>query len=459
MDREGKAQDHGVRSPINVGDAIRLALPALRPGIGISSASPESTSPREARALSVSQERDTSALHRSDREFYSELSTNRYPFASLWSKDTGKSGSIVVRNKISGGATENRFEWIVQSGDPVKTQLGEDVGGLPGPFDRKVFRALERIVLGRTIRKGLPLTNPQEIHAKEILDLLRLTDQGYNFRQIGRSLARLASITIHCSGLAGPARPKEGQRPKSGVAQGLSFHLIDMIRWAGTIDPKDGLIVPQTRIFFGEAYVERVNAFEVRPLDWDLWMTLEERPLSQRLFEILEMKFFGLEKSPYVSFHYTDLCQLLPTRPQRKGQAMQVLEKAHDALRQVDVVREGGKKERWHILDRVEWNWDGDDAVLRYFPDRGYLRQLQSRRSPEFDPRAIELAQEFHDMDSLAFYQLVVRNVDWSYVSAARTEVRQNRRVGIPGRYFTATLEKILRAIGQPVPWGSSKAN
>jgi hypothetical protein len=435
-------ENRGAPQPVRLGDLLpsELLAPRSTPSTPVD------------RLISRLDERET---HRTDREFYSELSTNRYPFASLWSKDTGRPGSIVVRRAVAAGASESDFEWIVTSGDPVKTHYGEMVGGLPGPSDRRVFRALEKIVLGRTIRKGDPLTNPQAVDTKEILDTLRITDQGKNYRMVVRALTRLASLTIHCSGMVSLKGRKPGAAAR-GKAQGIIFRLIDVVRWAGTVDPKDGLLVPATRIYFGEAYLERVNAFDVRPMDWDLWLALDARPLAQRLYEILELRFFGLKDSPYVSFTYGDLCQLLPTRPQRKPLAMQVLDKAHRALKEV-VVERDGTKERIPLLDRVEWRWDGPDGTLRYFPDREYLRRLQARKTPEFDPRALELAREFSDLDSLGFYQRVVRNVDWSYINAARSEVRSNRRVVSPSRYFTATLEKILRSVGAPVPFGGNR--
>jgi hypothetical protein len=418
----GEGKDY---TPVRLGDLLPSQLPGYRPA------------PADA-VDGLVRQADELETRRHDHEFYSELSTNRYPFASLWSKDTGKPGSIVVRRGVPTDGTRNDFEWIVTSGDPVKTHYGEVVGGLPGPSDRRVFRALEKIVLGRTIRKGDPLTNPQAVDTKEILDALRITDQGKNYRMVVRALTRLACLTIHCSSLV----QTKGAAGPRGKADAVVFRLIDVVRWAGTVDPKDGLLVPRTRIYFGDAYLERVNAFNVRPMDWDLWLALDARPLAQRLYEILEMKFFGLKDSPYASFTYVDLCQLLPTRPQRKHLAMQVLEKAHRALREAA------------LLDRVEWRWDGPEATLRYFPDRGYLKRLQARKTPEFDPRALELAREFSDLDSLGFYQRVVRSVDWAYINAARTEVRSNKRVVSPSRYFTATLEKILRGVGLPVPFG-----
>lgn len=388
---------------------------------------------------------------RADSEFYSELNLNRFPFASLFDKDTGKPGAIVVRRAIRAGCTESRFEWIVSPGEGVPSGENARAGGLPGPFDRRVFRAIEKIVMGRTLLKGEPLVNPQPIEIKEVLETLRLTVQTHNYRSVTRALGRLQGTQISCTGLV---KSKSGPGP----ARGVTFSPFSEIRWAGQADPETGLRIDRTRVYFAPFYLESVNSFNVRPIDWDLWMALNGRPLAQRLYEILEIGFFGLKDSPYTCFAYPELCQLLPTRPQsRKSDAMRVLDRAHEQLKDVEVKRRDGV-ERLRLLERATWHWDGPEASLRYYPHREYLSRLRRRKMPDFDPRALELAKEFDDLDSLAFYQLVVARIDWQYVQAARTEVRSNRRVADPRRYFSATLRKILKGVGVPVPFGEESA-
>jgi hypothetical protein len=393
---------------------------------------------------------ENAPARRADFEFYSELNLNRFPFASLFDKDTGKPGAIVVRQKIRAGRTDSLFEWVVSPGESVPSGDGARKGGLPGPFDRRVFRAIEKIVMGRTIMKGEPLSNPQPLEVKEVLETLRLTVQTHNYRSVARALGRLQGTQISCSGIV---KTKSG-----GPAKGVTFSPLSEIRWAGEADPETGLRIDRTRVYFAPFYLESVNSFNVRPIDWDLWLALNERPLAQRLYEILEMGFFGLKDSPYKHFAYSELCQLLPTRPQaKKSDAMRVLGRAHEALQEVEVKRRDGV-ERLRLLDKVVWRWDGPDAALQYHPHREYLARLRRRKAPEFDPRALELAKEFDDLDSLAFYQLVVGRIDWQYIQAARTEVRTNRRVADPRRYFSATLRKILKAVGIPVPFGEDAA-
>lgn len=446
MEREGKsASDPGKRGvPVRLGDLLSgLISPPESPvkaHAASLTASPDRVSELEATAAALREKR-------SETEFYSELNLNRFPFASLWDKDTGKPGTIVVRRAISGGATTSVLEWIVTGAEVVKSNNGLIRGGLPGPFDRRVFRALEKIVLGRTIKKGEPLSNPQPIEVKEILETLGLTVQTHNHRSVVRALARLLGTKISCTGLI---KSKE-KTPSKGVI----FSPLSEIRWIGETDPDSGLRVDRTQVYFAPFYLDSVNSFNVRPIDWDLWQALSPRPLAQRLYEILEIGFFGLKDSRYTHFAYKELCSLLPTRPQAKpSDARKILDRAHEALKRVEVVREG-RREVLLLLESVEWNWDGPEASLKYFPHREYLARLRARRTPDFDPRALELAKEFGDLDSLSFYQLVVRKVPWEYVQAARTEVRTNRSVRDPRKYFTMTLRKILQGVGHPIPFGS----
>jgi hypothetical protein len=317
---------------------------------------------RRAGAIPPAPESADAPSRRADSEFYSELNLNRFPFASLFDKDTGRPGAIVVRQKIRAGRTDSLFEWIVSPGEGVPSGDGARKGGLPGPFDRRVFRAIEKIVMGRTIMKGEPLTNPQALEVKEVLETLRLTVQTHNYRSVARALGRLQGTQISCSGIV---KSKSG-----GPAKGVTFSPLSEIRWAGEADPETGLRIDRTRIYFAPVYLESVNSFNVRPIDWDLWLALNERPLAQRLYEILEMGFFGLKDSPYKHFSYSELCQLLPTRPQaKKSDAMRVLDRAHEALKEVDVKRRDGgcgtvRMPRFGIT-RTASTWRGCAAASR----------------------------------------------------------------------------------------------
>src|SRR5687768_13925148 len=100
MSSEGKQKPF-----IRLGDAIDPSL--LRGPTG----PPPAAEPSDAR--------DAAPARRADSEFYSELNLNRFPFASLFDKDTGKPGSIVVRQQIHAGRTGSLFEWVVSPGEAI----------------------------------------------------------------------------------------------------------------------------------------------------------------------------------------------------------------------------------------------------------------------------------------------------------------------------------------------------
>lgn len=396
---------------------------------------------------------DARQLARVQTDFYAELNLCRYPFASLWDKDTGRTdvkAQIVVQLRLWGEGEE--FCWKVTPDSRF---------GLPGPFDRKVFRAIEKILYERTLAKGLPLANPQPMSPREILQVLRLTVGGKQVFHVTRALQRLTATTIDCYGVAsirGSARTRNAR-----AAKGLIWHPISHIAWAGEHDPKQGKRFNVTTIWLSDFYTASFNNGNVRPIDWDLWLALK-RPIAQRLYEILETRFFGMQASPYVTFQYRDLCELLPAKPQQyRSNAMRIFDRAHEELKGVTVARPNGKNERISLLDRTEWAWDGDDATIRYFPNDRYLAQLKQRRrtlemeNPGLDHQAWELARDLDDMKSINFYRMIVCRVDVEIVRIARTEALMAKREGRVrtrvAAYFVSALTAEHKKRGLPPPY------
>ena len=63
----------------------------------------------------------------------------------------------------------------------------------------------------------------------------------------------------------------------------------------------------------------------------------------------------------------------------------------------------------------------------------------------------------FQDLDSLSFYQFLVKRIDWQYLAAARSEVRSNPKIKEPAKYFSAAQKNILANVGLSVPFGSGR--
>lgn len=388
---------------------------------------------------------------RSSAEFYSELNLCRYPFASLWDKDTGRTDcKIVVQGSLFGEGQD--FRWEVTP---------HTKHGMPGPFDRKVWRAMEKIFTERSITLGRRLENPQPMPIEDVLRTLRMALNGTATKSVIKALLRLRNAEIDCYAVD-PERRKHATRSKR-QAKGIIWSPISIIKWAGEVDESACRTFRCTNLWLSDFYLASFNNGNVRPIDWNLWLALK-RPIAQRLYEILEVKFFGLQQSPFASFGYKELCSLLPTVPQRyRSQAEQKLGRSHNILRDVVVQERPGRETRRRLLDRVEWIWEGDDAMIRYYPHPEYLAELRERRSrfdrqnPRIDTRAFELAQEFGDLKSTSFYQLILTKVDWELIQVARTETRmaarERRLKKRPAAFFVGALTGVLKKRGLPIPY------
>jgi len=62
-------------------------------------------------------------------------------------------------------------------------------------------------------------------------------------------------------------------------------------------------------------YLESLNAFYVKKIDYKYYQNLKS-DIARRLYEILDIKFYGLKKH-CVSIDYEKLCALLPITQQK----------------------------------------------------------------------------------------------------------------------------------------------
>ena len=71
-----------------------------------------------------------------------EANCLRLPFAVLWDKDTGRKQPLVIQHTLWNESRQagQEISWEVQPSAEL---------GMPGPLDRRVWRALESIVEGK----------------------------------------------------------------------------------------------------------------------------------------------------------------------------------------------------------------------------------------------------------------------------------------------------------------------
>jgi len=95
------------------------------------------------------------------------------------------------------------------------------------------------------------------------------------------------------------------------------FGLYDGIVFKGE-QLEDGTIAETNLLYLGDIYLQSLNSFYVKPIDYDYFKSLKSKIVS-RLYEILGVKYYGLQnkRQNYICYRYSKLCQLLPVTPHK----------------------------------------------------------------------------------------------------------------------------------------------
>ncbi len=370
---------------------------------------------------------------------YAEANFTRLPFSLVNDKQIRIAKEILIdvtlRSASSGMA---RKRWRVTPGG----------SGMPGPFDHGVFRAIERYALDTTIRRGVPLQGPVFFHLKTIIEMLGLYYNSKNIRFISNAFDRLQELSIEdvdfmrrAGGRSGDSKDPAGK--KRGRGSRGKIHLVDRIKAAGEM-VRDGASVAVSGTYavtFGREYEDSVNNGYVRPLDWDLWLGLA-RPISRRLVEILDMDFYGLRHGPHVAYDYSEICQLVPLKPQRfLSLARVVLDAAHEEL-----VAKKYLTYQWDTENRKFWR------VLYKPGPRWFGFQEQLGHRVQVTAQARDLALELEEPKRAAFYQQILDRVKPDYLNEALQDLRASVQTGRApenkAAWFLGALKTILSEKG-----------
>lgn len=241
--------------------------------------------------------------------------------------------------------------------------------GYPGLFDRQVHRAVEQIITEMLRDKG-QVENPIPLGSLySLCEKMGLRKQsgrqeygGRQYRAIRRALERITTTSIKS---AGTFYHKGEQHWVSEV-----FHLYDAVVFQGRC-LRDGEIADTNYLYLSDLYLQNLNSFYVKPLDYHYQQSLRS-PIASRLYEILGVKFYGIRNRPEaeVCFKYSTLTQLLPVeRYQYLAHARKQLNPAHEEL--VDT----------GFLAAYEWREARDDGDWLIYYRPGERAQDEIRRA------------------------------------------------------------------------------
>ncbi|MBA7555601.1 hypothetical protein ES705_48272 [subsurface metagenome] len=144
-------------------------------------------------------------------------------------------------------------------------------------------------------------------------------------------------------------------------------------------------IADNNYLFLGSWYLQSLNSFYIKPIDYDYLQSLKSK-IASRLYEILGVKFYGVKnkKECYIRFKYSTLCQLLPVTPHKYiSLAKQQLNSGNDELQDTG------------FISKYEWSENGKrDWLIYYWPGERAKEEMKKGKTKSINNRTGEYLPE-----------------------------------------------------------------
>jgi hypothetical protein len=284
----------------------------------------------------------------------SEVNFLNFPFFALSTKGLKNKTKTIYQKIIDKENKGINFLWKVTSNSEY---------GYPGPFDREVHKVIEQLISEALKKEGevknpIPLGSFYNICKK--MDLEKYG--GREYKKIKEAFTRIKTTSIESKGTF-------YSKDKKQWVEDI-FNLYDRVIFKGEkISDKE--IADDNYLFLGSWYLQSLNSFYVKSIDYTYWRSLKSK-IASRLYEILGVKFYGIrnKKDCDIHFKYSTLCQLLPVKPYRYFS---------DAKRQLD----SGNNELLDtgFISKFEWSENGKkDWLLYYWPGERAKKEMKNNR-------------------------------------------------------------------------------
>lgn len=289
--------------------------------------------------------------------FKSEVNFLIYPFFALSKKGLKNKEKTEYRDTITRNGEKFKISWQVTANSTYH---------YPTPFDREVHKIVEQIV-SRILEDNGEVQNPIRIGSLySICKRMGINTSGRTKMRIKQSLERIRATSIKSTGAFYSKKAKEWIYEDS-------FGLYDWVVFRGKRLPT-GEMADTNYIYLGNWYLQSLNAFYVKPIDYRYYRSLKSK-IASRLYEVLGVRFYGLKnrRQPFVWFKYNKLCQLLPIVPQKHlSDANRYLRPAHDELIQTK------------FLAKAAWVEYQDRWLITYYPGTRAKEEIQTHRRIPF---------------------------------------------------------------------------
>jgi hypothetical protein len=172
--------------------------------------------------------------------------------------------------------------------------------GLPTTADQDKYFAFQKIIEQIRKQEGVVL-NPVRFSSAAMIETLRMTDGGRNYREIWEWLRRMTLTGVESEGVVYFAGRKKYARDV--------FHVFQRSVAMGEV-LEDGTVAEENYVWLSEWQLENVNNRHTLPIDYDVYRTLQLH-IAKALVPLLQIWFYASRREQCAERKYSDLCSLL----------------------------------------------------------------------------------------------------------------------------------------------------
>ena len=321
----------------------------------------------------------------------SEVNLLIFPFFSLSTKGLKNKTTTIYQETIKKGNQEINILWKVSSNSEY---------GYPGPFDRKVQQAISEI-LSEILKKEGEIKNPIPLGSLyNLCKRMNINYSGAEYRKIKEAFKKIKTTSIESKGTF---YSKDNNQWVEDI-----FSLYDRVIFKGE-KVTDNEIADDNYLFLGSWYLQNLNSFYIKPIDYYYLQSLKSK-IASRLYEILGVKFYGLrnKRENFICYKYSKLCQLLPVTPHEQiSLAKQQINPGNNELKDTG------------FISKFDWSENGNkDWLIYYWPGERAKEEMKraeikgiNNRTEEYLPGPKDRVKIFYKEQIDLFNKLVKLNV------------------------------------------------
>lgn len=236
--------------------------------------------------------------------------------------------------------------------------------GLPTVFDMKVFRIIEMHIYKNFMENG-KIINPLNIGSiYRICKILGIEHYRSNRKLIKEAIERLALLSFI-------TKYTFYSKKKRRTLEEATFHLFDHIFKGEEL--KNGEVADSNYIYISPLYKSSVENHYIKLLDFTYIKSLKSG-IANRLYELLGVKFFGINKKnfDFIKYSYEKLCKILPVKEQKY---------LSDIKRQlIPALKELTKTK---FLEKYVLEKKGNKIFIKFYPGAKYFEEIKLDYAPK----------------------------------------------------------------------------